>query len=82
MIALNFDRWYGYVKDYDYVTLMECIMHSEVDCFNVPVMLKAQKMASVEELNEKSSRHRCLPSNRLLTMLFLVFARSSHGRCS
>ena len=54
-ITLAFDRWQRHAKDYDGVTLMECIMHQEVNCIIIPMLLEAQKMALVEELNERSS---------------------------
>ena len=50
---------------------MDFIMQSKVNCLNIPMILKAQKIALVEKLNEISSSNRNLPSSRLLTMLFL-----------
>lgn len=60
-ITLPFDKWQGYIKDYDGVTLMECVLHKNVDCLNIPMMLKAQKMGLVEKLKEISNSHIVFP---------------------
>lgn len=60
-ITLPFDQWQGYIKDYDGVTLMECILHPKVDYLNIPMLLKAQKMALVEKLKEISNSHIVFP---------------------
>lgn len=60
-ITLPFDRWQGYIKDYDGVTLMECILHAKVDYLNMPMLLKAQKMALVEKMKEVSNSHIVFP---------------------
>lgn len=60
-ITLPFERWQGYIKDYDGVTLMECILHPKVDYLNIPMLLKAQKMALVEKLKEISNSHVVFP---------------------
>jgi histone acetyltransferase len=60
-ITLPFERWQGYIKDYDGVTLMECILHENVDYLNIPMLLKAQKMALVEKMKEISNSHIVFP---------------------
>jgi histone acetyltransferase len=60
-ITLPFERWQGYIKDYDGVTLMECILHPRVDYLNIPMLLKAQKMALVEKMKEISNSHIVFP---------------------
>ncbi|PXF46557.1 Histone acetyltransferase GCN5 [Gracilariopsis chorda] len=60
-ITLPFDLWQGYIKDYDGVTLMECILHPKVDYLNIPMLLKAQKMALVEKMKEISNSHVVYP---------------------
>lgn len=60
-ITLPYDRWQGYIKDYDGVTLMECVLHPKVDYLNIPMLLKAQKMALVEKLKEISNSHVVFP---------------------
>ena len=37
------ERWYGYIKDYDGGTLMECAIHSEVNYLNIPAMIALQR---------------------------------------
>lgn len=56
-ITLPFDRWQGFIKDYDGVTLMECVLHPKVNYLNIPMLLKAQKMALVEKMREISNAH-------------------------
>lgn len=60
-ITLPFDRWQGYIKDYDGVTLMECVLHPKVDYLNIPMLLKAQKISLVEKLREISNSHIVFP---------------------
>lgn len=60
-ITLKKERWQGYIKDYDGVTLMECILHPRVDYLNIPMLLKAQKMALVEKMKEISNSHIVFP---------------------
>lgn len=60
-ITLPFERWQGYIKDYDGVTLMECVLHPKVDYLNIPMLLKAQKMSLVEKMREISNSHVVFP---------------------
>lgn len=60
-ITLPKEKWQGYIKDYDGVTLMECILHANVDYLNIPMLLKAQKIALVEKLREISDSHVVYP---------------------
>lgn len=56
-ITLEKEKWQGYIKDYDGVTLMECILHDNVDYLNIPMLLKAQKIALVEKMRQISDSH-------------------------
>lgn len=60
-ITLSKEIWQGYIKDYDGVTLMECILHNNVDYLNIPMLIKAQKIALVERLREISNSHIVFP---------------------
>ncbi|EME29013.1 histone acetyltransferase [Galdieria sulphuraria] len=60
-ITLEKERWQGYIKDYDGVTLMECVLNPKVDYLNIPSMLKAQKMCLIEKLKEISNIHIVYP---------------------
>lgn len=60
-ITLPFESWQGFIKDYDGVTLMECILHIKVDYLNIPMLLKAQKISLVEKLKEISNSHVVFP---------------------
>lgn len=39
------DRWFGYIKDYDGGTLMECYIHPSLPYSRLPVMIAEQKKA-------------------------------------
>lgn len=39
-ITLNFDRCYRYLKDCDDVTLIKCILYTNMDPINIPMILK------------------------------------------
>uniref|UniRef100_A0A6T6CJQ9 histone acetyltransferase n=1 Tax=Compsopogon caeruleus TaxID=31354 RepID=A0A6T6CJQ9_9RHOD len=60
-ITLPMEAWQGYIKDYEGVTLMECKLHPKIDYLNVPLLLKAQKMALIEKLREVSNCHIVFP---------------------
>lgn len=60
-ITLPFERWQGYIKDYDGVTLMECILHPKVNYLKIPMLLKSQKMALIEKMRETSNSHVVFP---------------------
>eukprot|EP00871_Galdieria_phlegrea_P004236 jgi/Galph1/4813/GphlegSOOS_G3447.1 len=60
-ITLEKERWQGYIKDYDGVTLMECVLNSKLDYLNIPSILKAQKMCLIEKLKEISNIHIVYP---------------------
>ena len=63
----------GHIKDYDNVTLMECILPWKLYSVSSPMMFKAHLMELVEKLKETSSRNRNFPSSSVLIMLSLVF---------
>ncbi len=42
-VTMSRERWYGYIKDYDGGTLMECTIHPEVNYLNIPGMIHAQR---------------------------------------
>ncbi|PXF42604.1 Histone acetyltransferase GCN5 [Gracilariopsis chorda] len=56
-ISLPQHRWHSYVKAYDGVTLMECVLLSQFNYLNVPMLLKAQTMGVVENLKQVSASH-------------------------
>jgi histone acetyltransferase len=42
-VYMNRRRWYGYIKDYDGGTLMECAVNKNIDYLDVPMMIQKQK---------------------------------------
>jgi histone acetyltransferase len=51
------ERWYGYIKDYDGGTLMECYIHPTIDFTSVPAMVKAQRAFVLARIQELSNEH-------------------------
>jgi histone acetyltransferase len=52
------DRWFGYIKDYDGGTLMECYIHPRLPYSSLPNMIEAQKKAledDIKKLTKKQS---------------------------
>ena len=37
------EMWYGYIKDYDGGTLMQCEIHDEVNYLDIPGMVRVQR---------------------------------------
>mmetsp|Transcript_12342 Transcript_12342/g.24815 ORF Transcript_12342/g.24815 Transcript_12342/m.24815 type:complete len:432 (+) Transcript_12342:198-1493(+) len=48
------ERWYGYIKDYDGGTLMECYIHPTLPYNNIPDMIETQKSYLEEDVQEMS----------------------------
>lgn len=44
--------WYGYIKDYDGGTLMQCEIHRDVDYLDIPGMVRRQRKAIVDHLRQ------------------------------
>ena len=61
IITLPPERWQGYIKDYEGIVLMECVLNYKVDYLNIPPLLKAQKMCLLEKLKEVSRSHIVYP---------------------
>ncbi len=40
------ERWYGYIKDYDGGTLMQCEIHHDVNYADIPGMVRRQREVS------------------------------------
>lgn len=42
-VSMSKARWFGYIKDYDGGTLMECCINTLVNYLNIPGMIQAQR---------------------------------------
>lgn len=51
------DRWYGWIKDYDGGTLMECVLHPKVNYSTLPEMVRAQRSALDARIRTLSFAH-------------------------
>jgi len=62
VVTLPRERWFGFIKDYDGGTLMECYVHPTIDYLNVRASLKRQREFVEEKLAERfrESRPRAL----------------------
>jgi hypothetical protein len=59
--AARLHRWYGYIKDYDGGTLMECSMQPHVPYATLPQTFRAQRAALEELLKTLTTNHVVLP---------------------
>eukprot|EP00741_Cyanophora_paradoxa_P022350 tig00021462_g21578.t1 len=49
-ITLEKDKWFGYIKDYDGGTLMECVIYKCIDYLDIAGMVRKQRAALFEKL--------------------------------
>eukprot|EP00301_Raphidiophrys_heterophryoidea_P004748 c12040_g1_i1.p1 GENE.c12040_g1_i1~~c12040_g1_i1.p1 ORF type:complete len:686 (-),score=172.98 c12040_g1_i1:216-2273(-) len=61
--ALTFARsnWYGYIKDYDGGTLMECHIYEKINYLEIPRMIQAQRAAIYDRIQQFSLSTRIYP---------------------
>jgi len=57
-IAMPKERWYGYIKDYDGGTLMECYVHPGFDYLNIPQIISRQRAYIYHCLKLRSQSHK------------------------
>ena len=55
------DRWFGYIKDYDGGTLMECYIYPTLPYSNIPDMIDTQKSHLEEDVQEMSKANVVYP---------------------
>lgn len=51
-ISMPRERWFGYIKDYDGGTLMECYVHPSFPYTSVPVVLEKQRRFILDRVHE------------------------------
>jgi histone acetyltransferase len=56
-ISMPKDRWFGYIKDYDGGTLMECEIHPGVNYLDTKGMIAAQRQHIFDLIRDKSGSH-------------------------
>ena len=42
-VTMDKERWFGFIKDYDGGTLMECRIYPQIDYNNIPAMIRKQR---------------------------------------
>jgi histone acetyltransferase len=50
-------QWYGYIKDYDGGTLMECILDERIPYTDFPSLICQQRMALDTQIRQLSKSH-------------------------
>jgi len=51
------ERWYGYIKDYDGGTLMECYVHPSLDYLDHRAILRRQRQYILDRIRARSNAH-------------------------
>jgi len=51
------EKWKGYIKDYEGGTLMECVIHPNLEYLSIPKMIKRQRDVVYEKIKEISNSH-------------------------
>ena len=53
-VSMPRERWFGYIKDYDGGTLMECVLYFGLNYLTVRDTVKQQREAIVEQLRGRT----------------------------
>ncbi|ETV74781.1 hypothetical protein, variant 1 [Aphanomyces astaci] len=54
VVSMARPNWFGYIKDYDGGTLMECQIHPHINYLNITAMVHAQRAMLVDEIQKRS----------------------------
>uniref|UniRef100_M4B2H9 histone acetyltransferase n=1 Tax=Hyaloperonospora arabidopsidis (strain Emoy2) TaxID=559515 RepID=M4B2H9_HYAAE len=60
-VSMARPNWYGYIKDYDGGTLMECTIHTQINYLRITSMIHRQRKAIRGKLEERSCSKRVYP---------------------
>lgn len=52
---MNPERWKGYIKDYEGVTMMECHVHPTIDYSKVSDIINTQKQSVITKIKSNSN---------------------------
>ncbi|KAE9123916.1 Histone acetyltransferase [Phytophthora fragariae] len=53
-VSMARPNWYGYIKDYDGGTLMECTIHTQINYLRITSMIHMQREAIQKKIKERS----------------------------
>ena len=57
ILTIDESRYIGYLKDYTEATLMECMIHPNIDYLHIPEMVERQREAVFARMKEVDSSH-------------------------
>ncbi|TDH67253.1 hypothetical protein CCR75_000067 [Bremia lactucae] len=53
-VSMDRPNWYGYIKDYDGGTLMECTIHTQINYLQITSMIQQQRKVIQDKINQRS----------------------------
>ncbi|DAZ98640.1 TPA: hypothetical protein N0F65_000835 [Lagenidium giganteum] len=56
-VSMPKGNWFGFIKDYDGGTLMECTIHHQIDYLNITNMVQRQRQKLLERIKQRSRAH-------------------------
>lgn len=62
IITMDKNRWYGYIKDYDGGTLMECKIHQKINYLKIKELITKQRQLVYDKIKTISNSHIVYPS--------------------
>ncbi|KAG6623667.1 Histone acetyltransferase [Phytophthora cinnamomi] len=60
-VSMARPNWYGYIKDYDGGTLMECTIHTQINYLRITSMIHMQREAIQKKIKERSRSQTVYP---------------------
>ncbi|GMF25100.1 unnamed protein product [Phytophthora fragariaefolia] len=60
-VSMARPNWYGYIKDYDGGTLMECTIHTQINYLRITSMIHKQREAIQNKIQERSRSQTVYP---------------------
>ncbi|GLD95338.1 hypothetical protein PINS_up003982 [Pythium insidiosum] len=61
VVSMPKSNWFGYIKDYDGGTLMECTIHHQINYLRITSMVQEQRKKIQEKIKERSKAHIVYP---------------------
>ncbi|OQR98829.1 histone acetyltransferase [Achlya hypogyna] len=61
IVSMPKSNWFGYIKDYDGGTLMECCIHTHINYLDITSMVQQQRKMIMEKIQARSKAHVVYP---------------------
>ncbi|KAF0683227.1 Aste57867_24659 [Aphanomyces stellatus] len=61
VVSMVKSNWFGYIKDYDGGTLMECVIHQKINYLSITSMVQEQRKMLLEEIQKRSKANVVYP---------------------